>query len=203
MKPRNTLILFAILVALAAYVFLVELPKSKQPSEEQTQAVPLWEIPQEQIVRLEAVKKDGQTLVLERAEDQTWWIRQPIVYEADESRVSGVLRDLSALKSTRSISGTVNLADYGLATPAMTVTLTLADGARHTLALGDENPTGSYRYARADDAPEVHLVYSWAVSALDAMVAEPPRKPTPTPTPTVTPTPSASPVPSATPTPAP
>lgn len=203
MRPRNTLILFAVLVVLTAYVFLVELPRSKQPPEEQTTAVPLWEIPQDQVTRLDAAKNDGQALALERAEDQTWWIRQPIVYEADESRVSGVLRDLSALKSTRSISGTVNLADYGLATPAMTVTLTLADGASHTLILGDENPTGSYRYAQADGAPEVHLVYSWAVRTLEQMIAEPPRKPTPTPTATATPTPSASPAPSATPTAAP
>lgn len=203
MKPRNTLLLFAILVVLAAYVFLVELPKSKESPQEEPQTVALWEIAQEDITRLEAVKRDGQRLVLERAEDQTWWIREPIVYEADENRVAGALGDLATLRSNRAISGTLNLADYGLATPTMTVTLTLADGASHTLRVGDQNPTGTYRYIMADEHPEVHLVYSWGISNLEQVVAEPPKKPTPTPTPTATPMPSATPVPTAAPTLAP
>ncbi|MGB9592965.1 MAG: DUF4340 domain-containing protein [Anaerolineae bacterium] len=203
MKPRNTLILFAVLVVLAAYVFLVEVPKSKQAPQEDAQTVALWDIPQEAITRLEAGKRDGQKLVLERAEDQTWWIREPIVYEADANRVAGALNDLVTLRSTRTLTGTLNLADYGLATPTMTVTLTLADGTSHTLRVGDQNPTGSYRYMMADDRPEVHLVSSWGISNLEQIVAEPPKKPTPTPTPTVTPTPAASPVPTATPTVAP
>jgi len=203
MKPRNTLILFAVLVVLAAYVFLVEVPRSKESPQEETQSVPLWAMAQDQITRLEAVKSDGQRLVLERAEDQTWWIREPIVYEADENRVAGALGDLATLRSNRVISGTVALADYGLATPTMTVTLTLADGVMHTLRVGDQNPTGTYRYVMADDRPEVHLVYSWGISNLEQAVAEPPKKPTPTPTPTATPTPSATPVLSATPTVAP
>lgn len=203
MKPRNTLILFAILVVLAAYVLLVELPKSKNAPQEETQSVALWEITQGDITRLEAVKSDGQRLVLERAEDQTWWIHEPIVYEADENRVAGALGDMATLRSNRVISDAGNLADYGLATPVMTVTLTLADGATHTLRVGDQNPTGTYRYVMADDRSEVYLVYSWGISNLEQAVAEPPKKPTPTPTPTVTPTPSATPVPTATLAPAP
>ncbi len=203
MKPRNTLILFAILVVLAAYVFLVEVPKSKQTPQEEPQTAALWEIAQDDITRLEAVKSDGQRLVLERAEDKTWWIREPIVYEADENRVAGALGDLATLRYTRAISDTVNLADYGLATPTMTVTFTLADGASHTLRVGDQNPTRTYRYVMADDRPEVYLVYSWGISNLEQVVVEPPKKPTPTPTPTVTPTPSATPIPTATPTVAP
>lgn len=203
MRLRNTLILFVILLALAGYVFLVEVPKSKQSPQEQVGAAPLWEIPQDQVVRLEAAKSDGQALVLERAEGQTWWIRAPFVYEADGSRVGGVVSDLSSLRSTRALSDTLNLSDYGLAAPTLTVTLTLASGEHHTLRVGDQNPTGTYRYAIADDRPEVHLVYAWSINTLEQMIAEPPRKPTPTPTPTVTPTPSATPIPSATPTPTP
>lgn len=195
MKPRNTLILFAILVVLAAYVFLVELPKSKEPPQEAAQSVAVWEIQQDDITRLEAVKNDGQRLVLERAEDQTWWIREPIVYEADESRVAGALGDLATLRSNRVISGTVNPADYGLATPIMTITFTLAGGATHVLRVGDQNPTKTYRYVMVDERPEVHLVYAWGISNLEQAIAEPPKKPTPTPTPTVTPTPSATPAP--------
>lgn len=200
MKPRNTLILFAVLVVLAGYVFLVDMPKSKQTPQEEPQTKALWTIAQEDITRLEAVKSDGQRLVLERTEDQTWWIREPIVYEADENRVAGAIGDLATLRSNRVISGTLNLADYGLATPTMTVTFTLADGTTHTLQVGDQNPTGTYRYVMADGSPEVHLVYSWGISHLEQVMAEPPKKPTPTPTPTVTPTPSATPVLTATPT---
>ena len=50
-------------------------------------------------------------------------------------------------------------ADFGLATPELTVVFaTKGDAKPHRLAFGGKNPTGAWAYVRRDEQPQVILV---------------------------------------------
>lgn len=199
MKFRNTIVLVVILAALGIYVYLVEVPKTgHQPSS--STATPLLQLTTTDIRRVEVQASDD-SVVLERDEGQPWWIRQPIDYAADESKVNSILSRLSSLNAQRTLTGTLDLADFGLATPAVTVTLGLFDGSSQRLFLGSHNPQGSSYYVQKAGEPDVHLVYASVIDDLKRLAMEPPKKPTPTSTATATSTeaPTIAPAPTATP----
>ncbi len=201
MKFRNTFVLIAILAALGIYVYLVEVPKAGHQPDSST-AAPMLDLTTTDVRRIE-VQTSGDSVVLERDEGQPWWIKEPIEYAADEVKVNRILDRLSSLKAQRTLTGTLELADFGLVTPAVTVTLGLADGSSQRLFVGSLNPQGSSYYVQKAGEPDVHLVYASIVDDLKRLAAEPPKKPTPTPTATVTPTevPTTVPTPTATPKP--
>ena len=65
------------------------------------------------------------------------------------------------------------LAEFGLASPRLTVSLRTADGAGITIAFGSINPLGLARYARVDGRPGLLLLATYLAEAWER-VAQPP-----------------------------
>ena len=79
------------------------------------------------------------------------------------------------------------LSTYGLGSdPRYTVEFSTSTGGEHTLYVGDLNPAGTSYYVQLPDAPEVHLVPSFALSPLLEFLTNPPLT-APTPIPNATP----------------
>jgi len=191
MKFRNTLILLGVALALLGFVLLVE---RKQPASDEAQATPVpTELPvilyldaeQIQALRIVRTGSDERTELVRGADGQ-WQLTAPVVEPADQDEVGYVLESLAFLQPSREISGTLALADYGLEPPAVTVTMEMKDGTRHTVRLGDTNPSQSSYYTQVDDQPSVFLIPAYTGSQLERLLTEPPIQPTPTPAETPT-----------------
>ncbi|MCP4549688.1 MAG: DUF4340 domain-containing protein, partial [bacterium] len=76
-----------------------------------------------------------------------------------------------------------NLADFGLAEPAIQAMLMLTDGTSINLNIGTENPRHTARYVQKDDDPLVYLVDVGALDGLLRLLDEPPYPLPPTPMP--------------------
>jgi len=201
MKFRDTLILLAILAALAAYVLLVE---RKQPSPEDGASSELaTALPQilscdtEDVRMLRLVRPStGQHTDLAYKDDGLWYISAPIEEEADQSKVVSLAASLANLCPQRVLTATVGQpADYDLDPPAMQVTIETRDGLVSTLSLGAPNPSRSGYYGQLSGDDRIYLLPFHLGVDVERYLNQPPVKPTPVPTSAATKPPTIPPIP--------
>jgi hypothetical protein len=187
-KFRNTLILLAVLVALGAYVLLVEV-KRTAPQEAQVAggaaATPLpvvtgFSTGDVRAIRLARPSQDQRTEFAFR-EDGKWYLTAPVQEEANQTEVVRLIEALATLRPDRAFSETVTqAADYELDPPAITVEVELQDKTVHTLKLGAQNPSQSGYYGQVSGSTRIYLFPYYVGSDIDNYLKEPPLKPTPT-----------------------
>jgi Domain of unknown function (DUF4340) len=100
-----------------------------------------------------------------------WQITAPKPLPADQDSVSSLLSNLSPLNSDRLLEE--KAADpnaYGLAKPAVEISITEKNRKSEELLLGDDTPTGSGAYAALKGDPRVFIVASYHKSGLDKAV---------------------------------
>jgi hypothetical protein len=169
MKTKNLVILAAVVLAVAAYVFFFE---RHQPTSEEAQQEA------EKVLR-DFDRDDVQTIVIEggagrvRLEKtgEEWRLREPLDFPADESMVSSTLGSLANLSADRRLASTeVDPIEYGLEEPVAEVRLGMADGSERTLVVGDELPLGSKRALLLEGGGDVVIASGWFVSDLEREV---------------------------------
>ena len=197
MNPRLTAIALAVLVVLGGVVWFTEFrdkgesPAAAKPSDKPD--LTIFTIEEREIRRIE-VARGGQTTTVDRDEQGEWTV-QPSGQPGDRARLSGLMFRLASLNASRRVAeAPEDLAQFGLDQPALTATVTVADGSTHTLLVGGKAPTDTGTYVKKADDQTVFLVANQLVADLDRLVAEPPvAPPTPTPGPTSTPSAEATP----------
>jgi hypothetical protein len=165
-KTKNLLILAAVVLAVAAYVFFFERhrPSSEDARREADAVLPGLE--RERVTGLR-IERDGAVLRLAR-EGEAWRLVEPMEYPADEATVSSTLGSLANLKAERRLAAAgLEAAAYGLDPPAATISLSLDDGTELTLAVGDELPLGSTRALRRGGSDEIVIAPGWFMSDLE------------------------------------
>jgi hypothetical protein len=195
MKPRTTLVLLGVFLALLAYVYFGEVRRPPASEPGTPTPPPIWEVPQDEVLGL-TVRSGEQETRLARPAGGEWVLEAPQAEAADDARVTQVLSNLVDVTPSRTFTETVGpLEEYGLAEPSLEVTLRLADGRTQVLRIGASNPQQTAYYAQVEGQQALHLVPSWLVTSLQELVDQPPVRPTPTPEPTVTPVETVTPTP--------
>ncbi len=127
------------------------------PKREKTTSVEgrLWTIEPKDVLTLTIKRKDD-TVKLQRA-GEGWEMLEPVKTRANAGAVNETVTGLATARVDREIDpNPAKLADFGLDTPAATVTLEVkGQAAPLTLAVGGKNPTGVWVYAREGSKPAV------------------------------------------------
>lgn len=153
MRPRNTLLLLLVLIALGGYLYWVELPGQEREAESK---------------KLVALKKDAvtgmtlaypdRTIVLEKSPEGHWRLTSPVAADADDAVVNNMLTAIEVADVSRTLEDVGDkLASYGLAPPEVTVTLTLKEGSVPPLKVGKTTQVGSAAYIQKGDDPKVYI----------------------------------------------
>lgn len=185
MKPRVTLLVVALLMVLAAYVYFFELD-SRQPEGEAGTGILLYGRPYREydVVELEITGPQHTARFVRTTEalDLPWQMVTPQTIspqELDQVRVNGAAVRLAKLSASQVITGVNNLVQYGLQSPELTTTLTISNGQKLIFYAGAPAPVGGSRYVGTpEDMQAVYLVFGFAMDDLFRMVAEPPLMPT-------------------------
>jgi len=187
-RPRNTLILLAVLALLGSFVYFAEIRGQKGPPEEP----PFMEFAVPEVLRFEVqTLEDQRTVATRRANASQWEMEEPYRAEGDSARLEGALVSLSTAKPRRVLTETAaSFIPFGLDHPWLTVEVRLQDGSGQSLEVGDQTPTQASYYARRGGEQAVLLVESATVDQLNRLVTTPPEKPTPVSTPVSTDTPA-------------
>jgi len=169
MKAKNLAILAAVVIAVLAYILLVERHRPTS-SEAKTEAEKvLQDFDRDQVTGI-VIERDSGRVRLEKV-GEAWRLREPLDFAADESAVSSTLGTLAALEADRRLSSDeVDPAVYGLDDPPIKITLRTREGGETGLDISDEMPLGSKRALRIAGTDEIVVVPGWFVSDLEREV---------------------------------
>jgi uncharacterized protein YuzE len=168
-KSKNLIILAVVVIAVGAYIMLVE---RHQPTSDESAAAA-------EKVLLDFERDDVHGIVIERAASRVrlekvgeeWRLREPFDFPADSSVVSSTLGSLANLTADRRLApDEINPADYGLEQPETVVTLRMDDDSERVIAVGDELPLGSKRALRVDRSDGVTIAAGWFTSDIEREV---------------------------------
>jgi len=150
----HNLLLAAAVVALALFLFF-------RPEPAGPQRFALSTLRAADVVSLELAPRGADPIVLERGK-AGWWVRAPRTARADGARVEAVLNILGAQSERRLPPG--DPAKFGLAPPALRLTVRTAEGAQ-VFDFGDTQPvTGEVYMATGGAVYLVSPVYTVDVS---------------------------------------
>ncbi len=162
---RNTIILAVIAIALAAYVYFVEIKGGQQRQKEKEIAGKLFNVKKDSIDHI-IIQKPNQTFEFVK-KDNTWQIVQPIQTLADDSPINSVLYSLSSTKKIRTFkTSPKDLPTYGLADQSIKVTFSGHGVAEQWLKIGDRTPVGGNVFVTKDDS-NVVIVSSSIKNTMD------------------------------------
>jgi hypothetical protein len=150
MQFRNTLIVLILLALVGGYIYFFQAGK---PEEE---TVKLFNIKADDITRL-VLKYPSEEIELERTGDK-WKIVKPLQVDADSAAISTLTHEVAdaRIKSTVDEHPT-DLATFGLAKPAVTVTASTKDKTLPGVEVGRTTPIGYSVYIKTTDKPAVML----------------------------------------------
>jgi len=123
---------------------------------------------QADITKVDIKKKSGDEVVLAKDDAGKWQIMAAKPLRADQNEVSSMLSTLSSLGSERLIEQKAgNLADYGLAQPAVELEVTEKDNKTQKVLLGDNTPAGNAVYVALAGDPRVFTLANYSKTSLD------------------------------------
>ncbi len=169
MRTGRLLLLLVIVAALGAWILLVErhAPTTDELAARKDKVLAGFD--QADASRIVVTNSHGRFEL--KREGKDWKLVAPLEDDADQSAVSSLLSTLANLRTDRKLDATaLKLADYGLAEPAMSVTVEGKGGASYTLKLGNELPLGNTR-AATTDGTQVLTVSSYVSTDLDRDLA--------------------------------
>jgi hypothetical protein len=169
MRPSRLVILAAVVLALGAYILLVErhAPTTDELKQRQDKLFPTMD--QAKVERVVVTNPKGRFEL--KKEGDVWKLVAPVADDANSSAVSSLLSTLAGLKAERTLKAKdVKLADYGLAKPELAVSFTDDKGVTRTLSLGAEMPLGNSRAAQVG-ADSVYIVSKYLATDLDKDLA--------------------------------
>ena len=148
------------------------------------------------VQRIEVTTQAG-TATFERAEPIGWKFVDRDE-QADLGRVNSVVTRLSKMRSSAKVAENVtDLPRYGLAPPVDSAVLTMKDGTRTRILIGNKTVNDSAYYVTVEGKNELHTVNTLLVGDVEKLVTDPPlasgtATPTSRPAATGTPGPAAS-----------
>lgn len=173
MKVRGLLVAVVLLAALSGLLYWSNKKKKAEENKPLTDTIKIFSFDSGDIRKVEIKRKDGELVVLEKNKDGQWAIVAPKPYRADQDVVSSLVSTLATLNADKTVDEKpANLADFGLLDPSLQVTLTLKDGKTAKLLVGDETPTGSGSFVRAEGDPKVYTIAQYNRTSFDKKLNE-------------------------------
>lgn len=149
MRLSRLILLAVVVLGLGAFIFFFE--RHEPTTDEARDRVDklFATLDQSKVKRVVVQNPQGVFEILK--EKETWKLVKPLADEANAGAVTSLLGSLASLKAERTFKASeVKLADYGLASPSLQVSVTDEAGKTCTLKLGNDLPLGSQRAAMTD-----------------------------------------------------
>jgi len=167
MFTRSTLAAFLVAAALAGYYFAFE--RSRSDSTTLTLNQKLTELKVERIVRILLEPRDGPKVEMTRKLGaRNWYLGSQGL--TDRKATHGMYQALHNELLYGALEGDPK--SFGLAPPALKVTLTDADDKQAVLLFGDADPGGRRRYLMRDGKPGINLIPTRAYDAFNLLARD-------------------------------
>jgi hypothetical protein len=170
MKMNSLLFAAIVLAALSGILYWSNHRKPAENAVKVSADTPpkILTLAQADIAKVDIKKKSGDEVELAKNDAGKWQIMGVQPLRADQNEVSSMLSTLSSLSSERLIEEKAgNLADYGLAQPAVEVDVTEKNNKTQKLLIGDNTPAGNAAYVTLAGDPRVFTLANYSKTSLD------------------------------------
>ncbi|MCZ8523560.1 MULTISPECIES: DUF4340 domain-containing protein [Paenibacillus] len=111
--------------------------------------------------------KNGETVTQMEQKDGQWAMTKPSALPLNEFQPGAWVDSFTNAKKEKTVDANPSdLAQFGLAQPKQEFTVTLKDGTKHTLSVGDPVAVQGFYYAKFSSSPEVFQLAETHVTAL-------------------------------------
>lgn len=164
-KKRNLIILIAVIVLLIGAIAAVSLINTDKTEEktEQDDNYKVLSIDQSDIASVKVESADN-TVTVQNTE-KGWTVNDLNEGEIDGKKAETLVGSVSTIISKNRFEA-VDLGQYGLETPAITVTVTKKNGETDKVLIGDLSPTIGEYFMMLEGADNVYTLYSYKVDTL-------------------------------------
>jgi ribosomal protein L12E/L44/L45/RPP1/RPP2 len=171
MHPKGLLVAVAVLAVLGGAIWYSNKKQAATPAKSATDtSSKLLTISDDQFQEIRIKRAAGEVEDLKR-DNGKWRLAEPKPLAADQDTVGTIASTLGALTADKTIEpNATDLAQYGLANPALDITITRKDGKTNEVLIGDSTPTNSGSYAKLAGDPRVFTVASFVKTSLDKTV---------------------------------
>ncbi len=166
MKPKNLVILAAVVVLVGAYIFFFERHQMTSDEARKDADKVLRGFDQDSVTSMVIDSNSGRVRLEKVGEE--WRLREPLDFPANGATVDSTLNSLAGLEADRRFPAEdADLSEYGLDAPVANLVLGQTGGGETTVAVGTEMPLGSKRALRVDGSEEIIISSGWFVSDLE------------------------------------
>lgn len=170
MKGYKVLIYLGILVAVLAYIYIVEIKHKQADSERKEQSSRLVQLDKDQINEIRISSLKGQEIDLKRTNPDKWGIISPVNTEADLRAVRNLLSAATQAQPEKTVSEKdVKWEDYGLDKSDLELAFG-SQGKTVKMSFGASNPSRSSYYFRVEGDPRLFLVADTLKTSLNKSV---------------------------------
>jgi len=153
MKFKGTLVLTVVCLVLLAVAIFLDKPAPQDQEGEKF----LFKLEATKIHRITLTR--GDTVFSAKRGEGRWTIEKPWPALANKDEWNGLAMTLSTLDYDRVVAEKdAGGSAYGLSKPGLAVVFEEEKGKTYKVEFGDENPTGSFYFARRGNDPKVYLV---------------------------------------------
>jgi len=152
-KLGRVYVLLALVAALGAYLYFVEIPTAEKEAKKDK----LVSVDKDAVTGIVLAYPD-RTIELHKA-DKGWRLVKPVDAPADDGAVRSLLTTLTDTQVQKTLDeAPSDLAPFGLDRPSPLVTLAVASGtAPPAIAIGKNAPIGGKTYVRKGEEPKIYL----------------------------------------------
>lgn len=169
MKINSLLVAAIVLAALSGVLYWSNHKKTSASDVKVAADAPprILSVPEADITKI-AIKKGDDETQLTKNDAGKWEITAPKALRADQNTVSSVISTMSSMSAERLIDAkATNLGEYGLAQPALEVSITEKNNKTQKLLVGDKTPTGDAIYVALEGDPRVFTLPTYTESTID------------------------------------
>jgi len=161
MIKKTTLIVLLCAIALGAGVYYFDWKKGSEKKPDEDTSKPAFSLQASDIVSFTIThpsQADDKPLKFEK-QSGSWRITQPIATDADQPTASGIVDQLAGARISQTEPGTADRRKaFGLDPPQTTIDFRLANGAKHSVQLGNQDFSNENVYAVIDGGQSVALL---------------------------------------------
>lgn len=174
MKGKGLLVAVALLAVLAGTVYWSNKQQKEEAAKPPAGVSPkILTLSEPDIVAVDIKRREGENTSLKRDASGNWVVTGPEHYDSDRDAVNTLLTELTSLSSDKVVEEKpADLAQFGLKTPAAQVVVSLKNGKRRTVSLGDEVPVGGGTFVQVDSDARVFTITSMTRANLDKLAVD-------------------------------
>jgi hypothetical protein len=169
MQSKGLLVALIVLAALGGALYWSDKKQKEDEKKPPTDsAVKIVKMEAGEVQKVELKRRDGETAVLERGQDNHWSITAPKPMRADQDVAGSLVATLASLNSDKVVDEKpADLAPFGFNSPSIEITITKKGGKATKILVGDDTPTGGGSFVKTADDPKVYTVTSASKSSFD------------------------------------